>query len=125
MNVSNPDRCTIRGSAVVAAIASAMLAGCVGAGVEESVLPIRIDYRCAHNKVLQIQRAGDASAAAVLIDNKPVVLPRADSAAQEKYSDGTYALYLDGERAMLEQNSRVIFGPCTAGPLPKAVRERY
>jgi len=123
MKVLNLNRCVIR-TAVVAAIGSAVLAGCVGAGVEESVLPIRIDYRCAQNKVLQIQRAADASAAAVLINNKPVVLPRADSAAQEKYSDGTYALYLDGERAMLEENSRVIFGPCTAGPLPKAVRDR-
>lgn len=112
-------------ASTVAALCAVVLSGCVGAGVEETVLPTRVDYRCAHNKVLQIQRAADASAAAVLIDNKAVVLSRGDSAAQEKYSDGRYTLYLDGERALLEENSRVLFGPCTAGPLPKAVRERF
>lgn len=110
------------GTVVIGAV---LLAGCVGAGVEETVLPTRIDYRCANNKVLQVQRAADARSAAVLIDHKPVILMRAGSAAQEKYSDGNYELYLDGERAMLEQSSRVVFGPCIAGPLPTTVRDRY
>lgn len=101
------------------------LAACVGPGVDETVLPTRINYQCANNKVLQVQRAPDARAAAVLIDNKPVVLQRAGSAAQEKYSDGNYSLYLEGERAILEENSRVLFGPCSAGPLPKVQRDRY
>jgi len=103
-----------------------LLAGCVTrAGVEETVLPGRIDYGCSNNKVLQISRAPDARSAAVLIEGKTVMLPRGDSAAQEKYTDGTYTLYLDGERAMLEQQGRVLFGPCSAGPLPKAERYRY
>ncbi len=89
------------------------------------MLPTRINYSCANNKVLQVQRAADARSVAVLIDNKPVILQRAGSAAQEKYSDGTYLLYLDGERAILEENSRVLFGPCAAGPLPTSVRDRY
>ena len=102
-----------------------LLAACVGPGVEETVLPTRINYQCANNKVLQVQRAADARTAAVLIDNKPVILQRAGSAAQEKYSDGNYLLYLDGERAVLEENSRVLFGPCAAGPLPVIQRDRY
>jgi membrane-bound inhibitor of C-type lysozyme len=101
------------------------LAGCVGPGVDETVLPTRINYQCANNKVLQVQRATDARTAAVLIDNKPVILQRAGSAAQEKYSDGNYSLYLEGERAILEENSRVLFGPCIAGPLPTIQRDRY
>jgi membrane-bound inhibitor of C-type lysozyme len=109
----------------VTVFCTTLLAACVGPGVEESVLPTRIDYRCANNKVLQVQRAADARTAAVLIDNKPVVLQRSGSAAQEKYSDGNYLLYLDGERAILEENSRVLFGPCTAGPLPTIQRDRY
>ena len=108
----------------VALTCSAMLAACVGPGTEESVLPVRIDYRCAQDKVLQVQRAPDASAAAVLLNGKPVILNRVDSAAQEKYSNGTYALYLDGERAMLEEGGRVVFGPCAAGPLPTTERYR-
>ena len=118
----NPNRKT---RLCAALLGTMVLAACVGAGVDETVLPTRIDYQCANNKVLQVQRAPDARAAAVLIDNKPVVLQRAGSAAQEKYSDGNYSLYLEGERAILEENSRVLFGPCSAGPLPKVQRDRY
>jgi len=100
-----------------------LLAGC--AGVEDTVLPSRIDYACANKKVLQVARAQDARSAAAVIDGKQVVLSRADSAAQEKYTDGRYTLYLDGERAMLEDQGRVLYGPCSAGPLPKAQRYRY
>ncbi len=108
-----------------ALLGTMVLTACVGPGVVETVLPTRIDYQCANNKVLQVQRAPDARAAAVLIDNKPVILQRTGSAAQEKYSDGNYALYLEGERAILEENSRILFGPCAAGPLPTVQRDRY
>lgn len=119
-------KCAVAGRIIAAAAFATVLAGCVGAGVEETVLPVRIDYRCAGNKILQVQRATDAQSAAVLIDGKPVILSRAGSAAQEKYSDGNYELYLDGTRAMLEHSGRVLFGPCTAtAPLPTTVRERY
>ena len=47
----------------------------------------------------------------------------ADSAAQEKYSNGRYSLYLDGERAMLEDDGLVLFGPCVSPvPLPTYYR---
>jgi len=63
--------------------------------------------------------------AAVLLDGKWVTLARADSAAQEKYSNGTYSLYLLDERAMLESNGRVVYGPCTSPvDLPTARRTR-
>jgi len=101
-----------------------LLAGCVGPGTDVTVLPVRIDYQCAQNRVLQVQRAPDARTAAVLIDGKPVILQRADSAAQEKYSNGNLTLYLEGERAILEENSRVLFGPCVTAPLPKTERYR-
>jgi membrane-bound inhibitor of C-type lysozyme len=116
-------RCVVCAGALV--LGTALLTGCVGAGVDETLLPTRIDYQCANNKVLQVQRAADARSAAVLVDNKPVILQRAGSAAQEKYSDGSYELYLDGERAMLEKDSRVLFGPCMSGPLPTIRRDRY
>lgn len=112
----------VRNSTLACAVL--LLSACVGPGTEVSVLPTRIDYQCAQNKLLQVQRAPDARAAAVLIDGKPVILQRADSAAQEKYSNGNLTLYLEGERAMLEENSRVLFGPCAAGPLPKTERYR-
>ncbi len=101
------------------------LAGCA-TGVPETALPQRVDYSCAGNKTLQVARSPDALAAAVLVDGKTVTLRRADSAAQEKYTDGDYALYLDGERAMLEFQGRVLFGPClSVVPLPAYPRDRY
>lgn len=102
------------------------LAGCVATGVPETVLPQRVDYSCAGNKTLQVARAPDGLAAAVLVDGRTVNLRRADSAAQEKYRDGDYTLYLDGEKAMLEFQGRVLFGPClSAVPLPAYPRDRY
>ncbi|MGH8619748.1 MAG: MliC family protein [Burkholderiales bacterium] len=99
------------------------LAACVG--VQETVLPARIDYTCAGNKTMQVERAPDARNAAVLVDGKVVVLPRGDSAAQEKYSNRSYSLYLDGQRAMLEQDGVVLFGPCESrNTLPTATRIR-
>jgi membrane-bound inhibitor of C-type lysozyme len=94
--------------------------------VEEAVLPPRINYTCANNRVLPVARAADGRLAAVLVDEKQITLARAESAAQEKYSDGRYSLYLDGERAMLEDNGKVLFGPCASPvPLPWAPRARY
>jgi len=108
---------------IAAALTLLPLTACVG--VPETILPERIDYSCAGNKLMQIQRAPDARSAAVLVDGKAVVLPRAASAAQEKYSNGRYSLYLDGERAMLEQDGVIVFGPCDSrNTLPTAPRSR-
>jgi membrane-bound inhibitor of C-type lysozyme len=103
-----------------------IVAGCIYADdVRDTVLPARIDYSCAGNRVLTVSRAGDQRKAAVLLDGKWMMLSRADSAAQEKYTDGTYTLYLLGERAMLEDQGRVIYGPCSSPvDLPTARRSR-
>jgi len=111
---------------MITIICTASFASCTGHGFKETKLPTRINYHCANNRVLEVQRAADASTAIVLIDEKPVILQRESiSATQEKYSDGNYLLYLQGERAMLEQNSRVLFGRCNAGPLPKTIRDGF
>jgi membrane-bound inhibitor of C-type lysozyme len=102
----------------------AVLAGCVAVPLEDTVLPARIDYVCANNRVLPVARGSDGRLAAVRVDGKELTLPRAASAAQEKYSDGRYALYLDGERAMLEVDGTVLFGPC-ASPVALPTAPRY
>jgi len=102
-----------------------VLLGCVGPGVEETILPPRIDYTCAGSRLLPVARSADGRAAAVRVDGQEVVLQRMASAAQEKYGDGRYLLYLDGERAMLELDGKVLFGPCVAPvPLPSTPRYR-
>lgn len=108
------------------ALSASLLTGCVAPGVDETILPARIDYVCAGNRVLPVARSQDGRLAAVRVDGKEVMLQRAGSAAQEKFSDGRYSLYLDGERAMLEHEGKVLFGPCASSvPLPSAPRVRY
>jgi membrane-bound inhibitor of C-type lysozyme len=108
-------------------LALAMLVVLLGAcapRIEDTVLPARIDYQCAGNRVLPVAR-GDGRTAVVLVEGREVVLRRAESAAQEKYSDGGLALYLDGERAMLEREGVVLLGPCSSpAALPTAPRYR-
>lgn len=104
-------------------LAAGILAACVSPGTEVTYLPARIDYNCANNRVLQVARAPDQRSAAVLVGDREFVLQRAESAAQEKYSDGRLSLYLDGERAILEDLGRVLYGPCqSATPLPTTYR---
>lgn len=103
-----------------------VLLGACASGVEETVLPSALDYRCAGGKVLRVARAPDGRQAAFVHDGRWITLARADSAAQEKYASGGLALYLDGERAVVEQDGRVLYGPCqSATPLPTAPRRTY
>jgi membrane-bound inhibitor of C-type lysozyme len=100
------------------------LAGCA-AGVPETVIPDRITYQCGGGKVLPVERSADRRQALVHVEGRALLLARADSAAQERYSNGEYSLYLDGERAMLESTGRVLFGPCISPvPLPTVDRQR-
>lgn len=112
--------------ALMASQCALLLAACSAAvGPEMTVLPARIDYVCASGRVLPVARAPDQRTAAVLVDGKEIRLARTDSAAQEKYTDGRYTLYLEGERAMLEDQITVIYGACTSPvPLPTYIRER-
>ena len=124
---SRPERCeTNRASALIiaAALVAPLLVGCVG--VDETILPARIDYVCANSRVLPVARGADGRLATVRVDGKEVMLQRTGSAAQEKYTDGRYSLYLDGERAMFEEHGKVLFGPCVSPvPLPSAPRQLY
>jgi membrane-bound inhibitor of C-type lysozyme len=106
---------------IAAALVAPLLAGCVG--VDETILPARIDYMCANNRTLPVARGADGRLATVLVDGNEIRLQRTGSAAQEKYTDGRYSLYLDGERAMFEEHGKVLFGPCASPvPLPSAPR---
>ena len=40
------------------------------------------------------------------------MLPRVDSAAQEKYANGRVTLYLDGEKALVTEDTIVLAGRC-------------
>lgn len=84
-----------------------------------TALPARIDYICANERVLSVARSADLRTARVALNDDVLQLVRSGTGAQEKYTDTQYTLYLQGERAMLELNGQVLFGPCVSPvPLP-------
>jgi len=108
------------------ALGGGIFLGACASGVEQTVLPSEVSYRCEGGKLLQVSRTADARAASFVLDGRRVTLPRADSAAQEKYAAGGLALYLEGERAVVEESGRVLYGPCQSSvPLPTAPRRTY
>lgn len=116
---------TLRRAGVVC-LALVLSGGCASVDVERTLYPARITFQCGEGKMLDVARAPDARSASVLVEGKVVTLQRADSAAEEKYSDGSYALYLDKDRAMLEESGKVLFGPCQSQTLlPTAPRPPY
>jgi membrane-bound inhibitor of C-type lysozyme len=103
-----------------------LLAGCTGIDVERTLYPNQLAFDCRDGKVMQVTRAADGRSATVALDGRMLALSRADSAAEEKYTDGAYTLYLDGERGLLENNGKVVYGPCQSqAPLPTAPRRNY
>lgn len=100
-------------------VATGLIAGCAVRGSEVTAIPASVNYVCQDHKTFDVARYPEAGMATVIFDDKAIPLRGRQSAVQEKYTDGYYTLYLDGEKAMLEHNSTVIFGPCTSSvPLP-------
>ena len=99
----------------------ALLSACAAPGLPETVLPPRIDYGCQQGGALTVLRAPDGRQAEAIHKGRRTVLPRIDSAAQEKYGNGRITLYLDGETALLTEDSMVLAGRCqSAVALPVA-----
>jgi membrane-bound inhibitor of C-type lysozyme len=110
----------------LACLALLLTAACTGVDVQRTVYPAQFSFLCGSGGVMSVSRAPDGRSATVLVDGQSIVLRRADSAAEQKYSDGRYALYLDQERALLERDGVVVFGACRSQtPLPTAPRHPY
>ena len=73
-------RTPVVGRTAVGMLVVLLLDGCVAPGVEETVLPARIDYTCAGSRLLRVARSADGRAAAVLVDGQEVRLQRMASA---------------------------------------------
>jgi membrane-bound inhibitor of C-type lysozyme len=107
-------------------LAAALLAACAAPGLPETVLPPRIDYACQQGTALTVLRSPDGRQADAIHQGRRMVLPRIDSAAQEKYGNGRITLYLDGENALLTEDSMVLAGRCTSMfALPVAPKGSY
>jgi membrane-bound inhibitor of C-type lysozyme len=110
----------------LAAATALALQGCAAPGLPETVLPAENVYVCENGATLKVVRAPDGRAAEVTFGGKRTLLPRTESAAQEKYGDGRTTLYLEGEKALLTADSMVVAGRCTSAvPLPVVPQTRY
>ncbi len=94
-----PFRARLHRVGIPALLAGIVMAGCVPTITETALAPDNV-YVCRDNKAVRVVRAPDGMAAEVSLEGQRVLQQRADSAAQEKYSNGPTTLYLDGEKAV-------------------------
>lgn len=97
--------------ALSAALALAV-SGCAATGPYPTVVSAESAYVCQDGKVLRVTRAADGNSAAVLVEGRKVPLQRTSGVTEERYTNGTLTLYVEGERALLNSLDRVLFGPC-------------
>ena len=108
------------------AMVTLMLAGCAAPGLPTAVIPLDNVYNCQDAKPLRVSLSPDWRSAEIGFEGSRLVLPRVDSAAQAKFSNGASTLYLDGQQALFTSDSFVVAGPCvSAVPLPVVPQVRY
>ena len=99
-----------------AAAAALVLAGCVA--YEPQVKPMempwgqRVTVSCMGDKTMAIDFLPAPRAARVTFDATSVTLPQVDSAGDAKFTDGRYTLYINDNRAALEETGMLLRGPC-------------
>ena len=72
----------------------------------------RVTLTCMGGKAMTIDFVPEPRAARVSFDNTTVTLPQVSAASDAKFTDGRYILYVNDERAALEQTGVVLRGPC-------------
>lgn len=103
---------------VLAGAASALLiSGCYYQDVRKAVqveMPWgqRVVVACQGGKSMAIDFVPSPRAARVTFDATTVTLPQVDAASDAKFTDGRYTLYINDQRAALEETGVVLRGPC-------------
>jgi membrane-bound inhibitor of C-type lysozyme len=73
----------------------------------------RVEVTCMGGKAMTIDFVPAPRAARVSFDSTTVTLPQVSAASDAKFTDGRYTLYVNDQRAALEQTGVVLRGPCT------------
>lgn len=73
----------------------------------------RVELACMGGKSMAIDFIPSPRAARVSFDGTTVTLPQVDAASDAKFTDGRYILYVNEQRAALEQTGVLLRGPCT------------
>jgi membrane-bound inhibitor of C-type lysozyme len=102
---------------VLAAAAALLVAGCYydvqKANQAEMPWGQRVVVSCAGGKSMTIDFLPSPRAARVSFDATTVTLAQVDAASDAKFTDGRYTLYINDQRAALEETGVVLRGPCT------------
>jgi membrane-bound inhibitor of C-type lysozyme len=72
----------------------------------------RVEMTCQGGKSMAIDFVPAPRAARVSFDSTTVTLPQVSAASDAKFTDGRYTLYVNDQRAALEQTGVVLRGPC-------------
>ena len=72
----------------------------------------RVVVTCMGGKSMTIDFVPAPRAARVSFDSTTVTLPQVSAASDAKFTDGRYTLYVNDQRAALEQTGIVLRGPC-------------
>lgn len=101
---------------LLAAAGAAALAGCYydvrQANQVEMPWGERVVVACTGGKAMAIDFIAAPRAARVTFDATTVTLAQVDAASDAKFSDGRYTLYINDQRAALEETGIVLRGPC-------------
>lgn len=104
------NRSTLAGALV------ATLAGCYYDVQKANQMPMpwgsTVVVACQGGKSMAIDFLPSPRAARVRFDDRSVTLPQVDAASDAKFSDGQFTLYVNDQRAALEEMGRVLRGPC-------------
>jgi membrane-bound inhibitor of C-type lysozyme len=73
----------------------------------------RVEVTCMGGKSMTIDFVPAPRGARVSFDSTTVTLPQVSAASDAKFTDGRYTLYVNDQRAALEQTGVVLRGPCT------------
>ncbi len=73
----------------------------------------RVVVTCMGGKSMAIDFVPAPRAARVSFDNTTVTLAQVDAASDAKFTDGRYILYINDERAALEETGILLRGPCS------------
>ena len=104
-------------SRIACAALAASAAGCIA--YEPQVQPMampwgqRVNVSCMGDKTMAIDFIPAPRAARVTFDATTVTLQQVDAASDAKFTDGRYTLYINDNRAALEETGMVVRGPCT------------
>jgi membrane-bound inhibitor of C-type lysozyme len=103
----------IRSATLAAALT---LTGCIA--YEPEVRPMempwgqRVELVCANDRTMAIDFVPAPRAARVTFDARTVMLAQVEAASDAKFTDGRYTLYINDNRAALEETGVVLRGPC-------------